>query len=254
MDLEDIKIEKEGNIATISLNRPPVNVMRLKTLKELINGLKDLDDDSEIKTIVITGEGKAFSAGVEVKDHLGDTMPKMIKVFVDLFRTLLSIDKVTIASVNGVALGGGCELVAGCDLAVASEEASFGQPEINLATFPPAAAFLFPSIMGTKEAFELIMTGKKIGAEEAKRIGLVNRVVPAEKLEEETDNMVDELVEKSGLVLGMAKRGFYDITGQDFEEAMDKAEECAIDITSTEDAKEGLTAFLEDRKPEWKEE
>lgn len=254
MEFEDVKVEKSEGIGKISIDRPPVNIMRLETISEMISALKELDEDPEIIAITITGKGeKAFSAGVEVEDHLGDKMPEMIEVFGDLFKTLLSIEKITIASVDGVALGGGCEFVAGCDLAIASDRARFGQPEIKLATFPPAAAALFPSIMGLKEAFELIMSGKEIGAEEAKRLGLVNKIVPPERLEEETEKFAGQFVEKSGPVLGMAKKGLYEIIQQrDFERAIDKAEECTIDITSTEDAVEGLTAFLEDREPKWK--
>mgnify|MGYP001051472620 CR=1 FL=1 len=126
---------------------------------------------------------KAFCAGVEVKDHLGDRLPKMVEAFNKLFISLVEVDKPTIAVVNGVALGGGCEVVAGCDMAIASEKAQFGQPEIKLGVYPGPAVVLFPRLMGRKKAFELIVSGDNINAKEAERIGLVNKAVPEDELE-----------------------------------------------------------------------
>lgn len=253
MGFEDLSIEDTVPIGRISIDRPPANVMSEGTIKELQTAFAELDTPDR-KVIVVAGQEGTFSAGVEVEDHLGDSLAPMIRQFADLFRTIRSLETVTIASVDGLALGGGCELVAGCDVAIASAAAEFGQPEINLGTFPPVAAAMFPSIMGEKRAFEFVLGGERVGAEDAERLGLVNAVVPAEELEAETERYADVFAEKSATVLGMARQGFYEIAAQgSFEAAIELANDHAIEITSTEDGQEGLTAFMEDREPQWQD-
>ena len=158
MNFENILLEKKDGVAKIIINRPPLNILNLKTIEEMNHALTELRADNDAKVVVITAAGnRAFSAGVEVADHLGDRLPKMVEVFSRLFILLLEVDKPTIAVVNGVALGGGCEVIAGCDMAIASEKAQFGQPEIKLGLYPPPASVLFPRIMGMRKAFELIL-------------------------------------------------------------------------------------------------
>lgn len=251
MAYEDLSVEHTEPVGRISIDRPPANVLSEGTIEELRTAFAELDTPDR-KVIVVTGQEGTFSAGVEVEDHLGDSLAPMIRQFADLFRTILSLETVTIASVEGVALGGGCELVAGCDMAVASAEAEFGQPEIKLGTFPPVAAAMFPAIMGQKQAFELVMTGETVSAEEAHRLGFVNAVVPPAELEAETRRYADGIAEKSATVLGMARQGFYEAASQDaFGTAIELANDHAIEITSTADGQEGLTAFMEKREPQW---
>lgn len=252
MGYENLTVTEDGAIARVTLDRPPANVMSEHTLEELRDAFASLDAP-ERKVVVVDAAGDGmFSGGVEVEDHLGDALPGMIELFGEVFATMRSLQTVTLASVDGAALGGGCELVAGCDLAVASTEARFGQPEINLGTFPPVAAALFPELMGEKQAFELVLTGEDVDAEEARRLGVVNAVVEPDELEAETTRLAELVAEKSGLVLGMAKRAFYEITDQaTFDDALAVANGHAIDITGTEEGQEGLTAFMEKRAPEW---
>lgn len=252
MEFEDLTVSEDDVTATISLDKPPANVLSLDSIRELDEALTILDEPERKAIVIESANEKLFSGGVEVEDHLGEMLPKMMWGFGELFETMRNLGTPTIASVEGSALGGGCEIVAGCDMVIASENAEFGQPEINLGTFPPIAAAMFPDIMGEKKAFELVMTGEEITAREAHEIGLVNRVVPPGDVEEETTAVVESFTAKSGLVLAMAKAAFYESADQaSFEDALEIATEHGIEITSTDEAEEGLNAFMEDRRPEW---
>lgn len=254
MAYEFIILEKKDGVAKIIINRPKqYNMMSIATLAEMNSALEELEKDQDIKVITITGAGeKAFAAGVEVADHLGDKLYKMLEEFDRLFKLLRGSSKVTIAVVNGVALGGGCEVVAGCDVAIASDKATLGQPEIQLGTYPGIAGVLFHRIMGNKKAFELIMSGESISAKEAEQIGLVNKVVPAEELEKAADEFAGRFLGQSGLILAMAKDIFYQSADiPDYEPCMKKTMELCTKLMETEDAKEGLNSFLERRKPVW---
>lgn len=254
MEFQTIALEKNEGITRLIINRPPVNVMSYETLVEINTALEELRTDDETKVLLICGSGdRAFCAGVEVKDHLGEIMPKMIREFARLFRLLRSLGKPSIAVVNGVALGGGCELVAGCDMAIASEKAEFGQPEIKLGGLAPAAAPLFANIMGEKKAFELILLGENISAREAEQIGLVNKVVSEEELDKTAEEFAWKFLEKSSLSLKLVRDAFYQCTDTaEFETAMQKGTEHGIKTWQTEDGQEGLKSFLEKRKPVWK--
>lgn len=252
MEFEDISVTKDEVSASVRLDKPPANVLGLDSIHELDEALETLDTPERKAIVIESANEKLFSGGVEVEDHLGEKLPKMMWGFGSLFETMRSLETPIVAKIEGSALGGGCELAAGCDLAIASADARFGQPEIDLGTFPPIAAAMFPDIVGEKNAFELVLTGEEISAEEAQELGLVNRVVPPEEVADETDAVVDSLSQKSGLVLGMAKRAFYEASDQaSFGNALEVATEQAIEITSTEEGKEGLDAFMDDRAPDW---
>jgi cyclohexa-1,5-dienecarbonyl-CoA hydratase len=180
-------------------------------------------------------------------------MPNMMRGFSRMFKLLRGLGKPSIAVVNGVALGGGCELVAGCDMAVASEKAQLGQPEIKLGGLAPAAAPLFSKIMGEKKAFELILLGESISAKEAEQIGLVNRVVSEEELDKTAEELARKFLEKSSLSLKLVRDAFYQcIDTAEFDRAMQKGVELGIKTWETEDGQEGLKSFLEKRGPVWK--
>ncbi len=252
MAFKKILLEKKEGAATITINLPPLNILDIVTLEEMSQALAELKEDDEVKVVAITGSGdKAFSAGVAVGDHLGDKLPKMVEVFHKLFVSLIEVDKPTIALVNGVALGGGCEIVAGCDMAVASEKAKLGQPEIKLGVYPPPASVLFPRILGRQKAFELILSGDSISAKEAERIGLVTKTVPAAEFKQASEEFIKRFTANSGLALTQARRALYRNFDLSFYEALEATGVDATMVMAGENSVEGLSAFLEKRKPIW---
>lgn len=254
MSYENIIVEKKEGAAWITINRPQqLNILNIETIEEMSQALAGLKTDDEVKVVVVTAAGqKAFSAGVDVADHLGDKLPRMVEVFTQLFIDLVEVDKPTIAVVNGLALGGGCEVIAGCDMAVAVETAQLGQPEIKLGVYPPPASVLFPRLIGRRKAFELILSGDSIDAKEAERIGLINKAVPADELEAAADEFIKRFTKNSGLALTQARRALYRNADLEFHQAM---EVTAIDSTAVmagENSVEGLNAYLEKRPAVWK--
>ncbi|MGD8564017.1 MAG: enoyl-CoA hydratase-related protein, partial [Desulfarculaceae bacterium] len=191
---------------------------------------------------------------VDVGEHLGDQVHEMIESFHGIFRRLDGLGVPTMASLQGAALGGGCELAAYCDLIVASEKAKLGQPEILVGVFPPIAALVFPRQLGYKKALELILTGDTIGAQEAYELGLVNKVVPPEQLEEATQELAGKLLNLSSVVLKLTKKAVLQGLMDDSQAGLAKIEKIYLDeMMTTSDAEEGLKAFLEKRKPIWQE-
>lgn len=252
MDYKNILVEKKDGVAKLIINKPPLNILDIDTLEEMNQVLAELRTDDEVKVVVITGAGeKAFSAGVAVGDHLGEKLPKMVEVFHRLFISLVEVDKPTIAVVNGLALGGGCEIVAGCDMAIATEKAQLGQPEIKLGVYPPPASVLFPRILGRRKAFELILSGDSISAKEAEMIGLVNKAVPDKEFEKAAEEFIKRFTANSGLTLTQTRAALYRNFDLDFREAMEVTGVDATLVMAGENSVEGLKAFLEKRKPVW---
>jgi cyclohexa-1,5-dienecarbonyl-CoA hydratase len=203
---------------------------------------------------VIAAEGKAFSAGVDVEDHIEDRVRPMIAAFHGVFRRLADLEPPTVAAVHGAALGGGCELAAFCDLVVAAENATFGQPEIRLAVFPPITASAFHYFVRGKKTLELLLLGETIDAREAERIGLVNRVVPAAELAGAVSEWTGRLASYSADALRLAKKAYYASVDRPFREALDRAEKIYLDeLMTTDDANEGIAAFREKRAPRWRD-
>jgi cyclohexa-1,5-dienecarbonyl-CoA hydratase len=258
MKFQHITFEKKNSVARLTLNKPPVNVLDIAMMREINSALDGLNDDLIIKLLVFeAAEGsKAFSAGVDVSEHTADTVVEMIEVFHRIFRLLDGLEIPTVAVVNGAALGGGCELALFCDMVIASEKASFGQPEIQVGVFPPIAAIALPEIVGPKKAFEMMLIGDRIKAEEAKQLGLVNKVVPSEELRAVADEFVDKLIKLSGAALRLAKRASrLGVTHmRNFTDWLGAVEELYLGpLMETEDAHEGLAAFMEKRAPVWKD-
>jgi cyclohexa-1,5-dienecarbonyl-CoA hydratase len=224
-------------------------------MNEINSALEGWEGMKGLKVILFRAEGKCFSAGVDVGEHMGDLAPKMIEAFHRIFRILDRLGTTTVASVYGSCLGGGCELAIFCDLVVASESMKLGQPEIQVGVFPPIAAQLMPRIIGRKAASELILSGRIIGAEEALRMGLVNRVVREEDLEKETQEFIKPYLKLSAEVLRLAKKAITAGLMDDLEPSLQAIEDIYLrELMETHDAQEGLNAFMEKRKPAWKNE
>ncbi len=249
-----IKLTRSEGVARITLNLPPLNIMNIAMMLEINDALETLKGAPGLKALVIASEGKAFSAGVDVSDHTADKVERMIRVFHDIFHNMAAVEAPIVAAVDGAALGGGCELVAACDIVLASERSKFGQPEIQVGVFPPIAAVLFPRIMGRGRALELILTGEVVKADEAHRLGLVTRVLPVEGFAAGVDTFVAKLAALSAPVLHITKRAVDAAQGKAFGPAVECVEELYLkDLMCCEDAHEGLAAFLEKRKPVWKD-
>ncbi len=254
MKFQNILLEKKDNVAKITINRPPLNIIDIETLKELDEALNEVKEDEGISLLIFTAAGeRAFSVGFDIKDHTPEKVDELIKLFHGVTLSLIDLDKPTIAVVDGLALGGGCELIATCDMVVASERSEFGQPEIDVGVYPPVALVLFPRLIGRMRALELILTGERIDAKEAERIGLVNRMIPANRLEEEVNKLVGKLKEKSPIVLKLTRRALYRGLDMELKKALENVNDSYLGLLMhTEDAVEGLKAFLEKRKPKWK--
>jgi cyclohexa-1,5-dienecarbonyl-CoA hydratase len=256
MGFQHIRFEKKDGAARLVLSKPPYNVLDIAMMREINAALESLSEDTAVKVLVFeAAEGsRAFSAGVDVSEHTADMVEEMIEVFHRIFRLLDGLDVPTLAVVGGAALGGGCELALFCDMLLASEKASFGQPEIQVGVFPPVAAVALPGIIGPKKAMELVLTGDRIRAVEAERLGLVNKVVPPDELETAVDELVDKLTKLSAAVLRLTKRAVQVGSVGRFEEGLAAVEELYLGpLMDTEDAHEGLAAFMEKRAPVWKE-
>jgi cyclohexa-1,5-dienecarbonyl-CoA hydratase len=247
-----IIVEKANNIGKIIFNNGPLNILTIGMMEQINKALEGFLEDESLKLVIFDHNGKAFSAGVDVGDHMGDKAPKMIKEFHGIFRKLNKLKCPTLASVKGAALGGGCEIAIFCDIVLTSDKAKFGQPEIKVGVFPPIAVLTFPQIIGNKKAFELIMLGEIIDAEEALKLGISNHIYPIESYEQEFTKFIESFNDLSTVVLKYTNKAFKKALGIDFEAKLDEIEEFYLEeLMSTHDANEGLKAFLEKRPPNW---
>ena len=250
--------QKEDGIGIITINRPQeLNAQNSEMLAGLTSLLSDIEVDGSVKVVIITGSGdRAFIAGSDVKEMQSKTSLS-IRGFVTANRIMLEkierLPKPVIAAINGYALGGGCELAMSCDLRIASENAKFGQPEINLGIIPGAGGTQrLTRLVGMTRAKELIFTGDIIDANTALNIGLVNKVVPAKELMSEARALAQKLLSKSSAALSLAKAAINGGWQMPLASALDLEMQCFSLCFATEDQKEGITAFLEKRKPNFK--
>ena len=248
----NIRVERDDGVATCILDRPPLNVLTIAMLGELDEALATLSSEPKLRLIVLRGAGRAFSAGVDVGEHLGPSLGPMLDAFARVAARLVSCDVPTLAVVHGSTLGGAAELVALCDLAIATEDARIGTPEIVLGVVPPVGAVLFPRLVGSQRANALILTGDAITGAEAASWGLVWRSVPAERLDDEVRAISERFRAKSAASLRLAKRTIRIGVGVGLEAALEATDrEQRRTIPTTHDTQEGLRAFLEKRSPRW---
>ena len=254
MAYKHIQTELKEGVAMLTLNRPPLNVLNIEMMEEINAYFEGLLKEKSLKLLVIQAAGKAFSAGVDVGEHLGDLVYKMIEVFHRMFRLMEALKVPSVSVVNGSALGGGCELAVYCDMVMATEKAKFGQPEIQVGVFPPIAALAFPRMMGRKKALELILSGDVISAQEALALGMINKIVPEASLTEEVSKFVEKFNKLSGIVLKLTKEAILAGLNDDSEKGLNVIEKIYLErLMKTNDAIEGLKAFLDKRKPAWKD-
>jgi cyclohexa-1,5-dienecarbonyl-CoA hydratase len=255
MAFQHILYEKKDKVAKITLNVPPSNWLTIVMMKEINQVLVEIKKDPTVQLLVFDHAGeKAFCDGVDVADHTADKVNEMIEVFHGMFRLMTEMDVTTVAVVNGRSLGGGCELMSFCDIVIASEKARIGQPEIAVGVYPPVAAAWFPKIIGLQKTYELLLTGKIINAKEAQAIGLVTVVLPVEGFQAEVEKYLAEFLNKSRPVAIWTKKAIKAGLSLDFLQALKASEIIYLQgCMATDDAREGISAFMEKRKPVWKD-
>ncbi|MEO0166720.1 MAG: enoyl-CoA hydratase-related protein [candidate division WOR-3 bacterium] len=256
-EYRNIVVEISDKIALLKVNRPEVlNAVNTETILEIESAMKEFNENKEVRVIIITGEGKSFVSGSDIS-RLAQMDSLQAREYSQLGQRVLSfienMEKVVIAAVNGYALGSGCEIAMACDIRIASEKAKFGQPEVKLGLIPGhAGTQRLARLVGVSKAKELIFTGEMIDAQEAYRIGLVNKVVPAESLLEEARNIAKKIIENAGPnAVKIAKTVINRGIDANLQTANSYETEAFSILFSTEEAKEGMKAFLEKRKPNW---
>jgi cyclohexa-1,5-dienecarbonyl-CoA hydratase len=252
---QHVRFRVEDRVGRITFARPPLNIFDIALMREVDRALTGCLERHDMVAVVFEAvEGsRAFSAGVSIEEHQPETIYQMLESFHAVFRTMELLAKPTVAVVDGAALGGGCELIAGCDIVISSPRARYGQPEIKLGVFPPVAAVLLPRIIGERRARELVLTGELFDAHEALRIGLVSHVVETAQLEAKLQEILSRLRELSAPALEATRRALDAARGRPFLEALERVEDLYLnELMKTEDAHEGVRAFMEKRKPEWR--
>ena len=250
---ERLIIDLDGSAARITLRNPPLNIIDIPMMEELSAALREVESKPEISVVIFSGARNGFSAGVDVAAHMPDKVASMLEKFHRVIRALIATSKVTIAEIQGHCLGGGAELAMVCDLVYTADDANWGFPEIQLSCFPPIAATALSALVGQKCASELILTGRTITGSEASAIGLANAAVSAEQLERTVKDAVHKLSSLSPAALAITKKAIYAWDSMHFDKGLARAEKIYFDeLMRTEDAHEGIQAFMAKRQPKWK--
>lgn len=253
MEYDYLEFDVESAIGTITLNRPEKrNALSLELLQEMRALLTTIGGSNNVKVVIVKGEGKVFCAGHDISQLVNHEVAFYSAIFdtcVEVMEKIQRLPQPVIAQVHGVATAAGCQLVAACDLAVAEEGTLFGTPGVKIGLFCTTPGVPLVRAIGRKRALEMLFTGRMISAHEAEQYGLINKVVPADQLAEETMALAEKIAEASPLVLNIGKQAFYTQVNLADSEAYDYAKEVIVNNLLAEDAKEGLAAFLEKRKP-----
>lgn len=241
------------DVAYITLEAPPLNIMTRDMMEEISGSLEQAAADSTIKAVAFTASGKVFSGGADVDEHRPERVEEMMAAFTRLFRLLDGLELPVVMAVGGAALGGGFELAMMADILLATENATFGQPEIRLGFFPPLAVIRLPELAGTARAMEITCSGRIYSAAEMKEFGIVTRIVPEEELENTLETVLDDFRRASPLVMRINVRTLKRLRGLPFGDALKEAERAFLEeLMVTEEPLEGIASFNEKRRPEWK--
>lgn len=255
MPYEMILVETRGRVGLVTLNRPQaMNALNNQLMREVMDALEAFDADDAVGAMVITGNEKAFAAGADIKEMSGRSAREMQEAdHVAVFGRIRSVEKPVIAAVSGWALGGGCEIALSCDMIVASESAKFGQPEITIGVIPGAGGTQrLTHAVGKALAMEMILNNRTLSAQEALHHGLVNRVVPVSDYLNEALKLADEIASRAPLAVRAAKKMINASYESSLTDGLAAEKQAFYDLFNTEDQKEGMQAFVEKRKPEWK--
>jgi cyclohexa-1,5-dienecarbonyl-CoA hydratase len=251
-ELARLSVDISAPVARIVLRHAPLNIIDIPMMDQLAHALAEVEARSDISVVVLRGDGKAFSAGVEVAAHTPDKVEEMLNNFHAVVRGLIATKKVTIAAVQGNCLGGGAELAMVCDIVYTSATAKWGFPEIKLGCFPPVACTALAALVGQKRASELILSGRTITGIEAEEMGLANHAVQDEKLAESVENAVRELRTLSPAALAVTKKAIYAWDSMHFDKGLARAEKIYLEeLMKIPDTQEGIRAFMEKREPRW---
>ena len=249
-ELHRISVDVQPPVTRITLKNPPLNVIDLEMMGELLEALEEVETSTETSAVVIAGSERAFSSGVDIAAHTPDGVRGMLTAFHGVIRALVATKRLTIASVRRHCLGGGAELALLCDVVYASPDSVWGFPEIKLACFPPVASVALSSIVGQKLAAEMVLTGRTLSGQEALDAGLVNG------LADDPETLVGECISRvsqlSPAALAMAKKAFYAWDSIHFDKGLARSEQIYLDeLMKTLDAREGIQAHIERRRPKW---
>lgn len=248
-----ITLDFQPPVARLALHHPALNVIDIAMMDELAQALAEIEARDDVSAVVLSGGAKTFSVGVDVAAHTPDKVAAMLAKFHAVIRALVGSRKIIIAAVHGHCLGGGAELAMVCDLVYTAETASWGFPEIKLGCYPPVAATALAALVGQRHAADLILTGRNISGAEAARISLANRAAADHELETMVQETIHILSKLSPAALALAKKTNYAWDSMHFDKGLARAEKIYFEeLMKTEDAREGIAAFLEKRQPVWK--
>ena len=248
-----IALDIQGPLARITLNNLPLNVIDFQMMDELLGALQQLEQRREIAVVIISGGERAFSAGVDVAVHTPDQIQTMLQKFHGVIGALVKFPRITIAEVHSVCMGGGAELAMMCDMVYTTPDAKWGFPEITLGCYPPVACAALGAIIGQKRAAELVFTGRTFTGQQAAAWGLANEAYPEDELQEVIRGTLDHLLKLSPAALAVAKKAFYAWDSIHLDKGLARAEKIYVEeLMQTEDVKEGIAAWMQKRKPEWK--
>lgn len=256
MAYDNLLVERENAIGFITLNRAEqLNAFTSPMAREFCSALVELEGDRDVRVVVVRGAGQAFCSGIELSEFHGKTQQEYrewTSLMVRMIPILANLKKPVIASAHGFAVANGAGIIASCDLAVVEEGTRIGLTAVNVGLFCMGPAVPFSRILGRKRTLEMLMTGDLIDAQQALEWGLVNRVAPQGRLHEETVVLAEKIAQKSPLALQMGKQAYYGMADLEYGKALTYANEVFAALCMTEDAKEGIDAFLKGRKPDWK--